>query len=118
MTNKAKVNHVEIPILDLEEAKSFYDTVFHWDMDITSMPDYGLVDDGTWVSLGFFLVKAIPPHGVNVVIEAEDIEAVLRIIEENGGSIVRGKYQIAPDIGYAADFLDVFGNQLSLFSRQ
>jgi len=111
-----KVNHVEIPILDLEKAKSFFDPIFAWNMDLKTMPDYGLVDLKDAVSLGFPLVKKIPEMGINVIFGVTNIKKTLETIVENGGKVHTPKYQITPEIGYAAEFLDCFGNRLGLFS--
>lgn len=111
-----QVNHVEIPILDLKKAKAFYDNIFEWKMDLESMPEYGLVDIKDSASLGFPIVKKIPEMGINVIFGVPDIEKTLETIVENGGKVHTPKYQITPEIGYAAEFLDCFGNRLGLFS--
>ncbi|MHA2171430.1 MAG: VOC family protein [Candidatus Kariarchaeaceae archaeon] len=113
-----KINHVEIPVTDLEKSKAFYGPIFDWDIDLEMMPNYGLVDIKGAVSIGFFIVEAIPERGINIVIEVNDIPSKLIMIKEAGGTIVREKYLIGEEIGYAADFTDIFGNQLSLFSHQ
>ena len=110
------VNHVEIPILDLKKAKSFFDAIFEWDMDIKSMPDYGLVDMKNATSIGFPIQEKIPEIGINVIFGVEDIEECLKLVNKHGGKTHVPKYQITPEIGYAAEFLDCFGNRLGLFS--
>ena len=117
-TNHGDVNHVEIPITDIKKAKSFYDEVFGWNTDTESMgPTYGIVEREGSASIGLFQVEKIPDHGINVVFTAKDINETLKVVEKAGGKIHREKYQITPEIGYAAEFLDCFGNRLSLFSR-
>ncbi|MFX0184820.1 MAG: VOC family protein [Candidatus Hodarchaeota archaeon] len=112
------VNHVEIPVLDLQKAKSFYETIFSWKVDLQSMPNYGLVEIKEAASIGFFVVEKIPNHGVNVVFEVEDITQKLKEIENAGGKIIREKYEIAPEIGFSAQFEDCFGNEFGLFSQK
>ena len=112
------VNHVEIPVLDLKGAKEFYETIFDWKVDLESMPDYGLVDQKDAASIGLFVVEKIPDHGVNVVFEVEDINQKLVEIKKANGKVKREKYEIAPEIGYSAQFQDCFGNEFGLFSRQ
>ena len=113
---KINVNHVEIPILNLEKAKEFYKSIFDWDMDIEVMPNYGLVDRTEAVSLGFPVTDKIPESGLGVVFGVENIDATLESIVKNGGKIHSPKAQITPEIGYSAEFIDCFGNKLSLFS--
>lgn len=111
------VNHVEIPVLDLEIAKKFYQTIFEWNVDLESFNDYGLVEIQNSASIGFYLVKKIPDHGINVVFEVEDIDQKLEKIIEAGGEKIREKYEIAPGIGFSAQFKDCFGNELGLFAK-
>ncbi|MFX0084856.1 MAG: VOC family protein [Candidatus Hodarchaeota archaeon] len=111
------VNHVEIPVLDLKKAQEFYETIFDWKVDLEAMPNYGLVELKDTASIGFFVVEKIPDHGINVVFEVENITEKLTEITEAGGKVKREKYEIAPEIGYSAQFLDCFGNEFGLFSR-
>ncbi|MHA2090094.1 MAG: VOC family protein [Candidatus Kariarchaeaceae archaeon] len=113
-----KVNHVEIPVTDLDKCKAFYGPIFDWNIDLEMMPNYGLVDIKDAVSIGFFVVDKIPAQGVTIVIEVDDIPAKLKLIEGAGGKTLKEKYLIAEGVGYAANFSDIFGNHLSLFSRQ
>ncbi|MHA2272207.1 MAG: VOC family protein [Candidatus Hodarchaeales archaeon] len=113
----AKVNHVEIPVLDLEKAKAFFSTIFGWQVDLESFEGYGLVDIPDSVSIGLYKVEKIPDHGINVVFEVEDINQKLKEIEAQGGETLREKQEIAPDVGYSAQFKDCFGNELGLFAR-
>ena len=112
------VNHVEIPVLELEKAKEFYKIIFDWDVDLETMPNYGLVELKGTASIGLFVVEKIPNHGINVVFEVEDIEENLKKITKAGGKVKRKKYEIAPEIGYSAQFQDCFGNEFGLFSQK
>lgn len=112
------VNHVEIPVLDLKKAKEFYQAIFDWDVDLDSMPNYGLVELKETASIGFFIVKETPRHGINVVFEVGDIDQKLKEIEKAGGKVKREKYEISPEIGYSAQFQDCFGNEFGLFSQK
>ena len=112
------VNHVEIPVLDLKKTKEFYEGIFNWKVDLDAMPNYGLVELKETASIGFYIVEKIPDHGINVVFEVEDITQKLTEIKNAGGTIKRDKYEIAPEIGYSAQFEDCFGNELGLFSSK
>ena len=112
------VNHVEIPVLDLTKAKEFYKITFEWEIDLDSMPNYGLVEIKGAASIGFFITEKIPNHGINVVFEVEDIEKTLEKVTKAGGKVKREKYEIAPEIGYSAQFQDCFGNEFGLFSQK
>jgi len=112
------VNHVEIPVLDLKKAREFYKITFDWEVDLDSMLNYGLVELKGAASIGLFIVEKIPEHGINVVFEVEDIEQMLKDIIKAGGEVKREKYEIAPEIGFSAQFQDCFGNEFGLFSQK
>lgn len=114
---KATVNHIEIPVLDLLKAKTFYKNIFGWDMDTESMGgSYGIVQEKGYASIGFPVKEKIPKRGIHVVFEVDNIDETLETIKKNGGKIEKVKYEIAPEIGCAGEFLDCFGNWLGLFS--
>ena len=115
---KHTVNHVEIPVLELKKAKEFYDQIFDWNVNLEAMPNYGLVEIKNSASIGFFVVEKIPKHGVNVVFEVDVIDLKLKEIADAGGKVIREKYEIAPNIGFSAQFQDCFGNEFGLFSQK
>lgn len=115
------VSHVELPVLDLNKAKTFFGEVFGWEIDLESFPDYGITslgDPEKSASVGLFKVDKVPEKGINVVFEVEDIEATLKKVETLKGKTVREKYLIAEEVGYAAQFTDVFGIEYGLHSRK
>ncbi|MFW9996815.1 MAG: VOC family protein [Candidatus Odinarchaeota archaeon] len=114
---KNTVCHVEIPVLDLEKAKKFYETIFDWKVDLECLPDYGMIDFGNESSVGLFKADTIPESLINVYFEVADIDDTLEQVEASGGKIVKGKTLIAPELGYSARFQDCFGNELGLHSR-
>ena len=101
-----------------ENKYNIYKEIFGWEIDIETWPNYGVVNIKDSASVGVFPVKKIPEHGMNLVLEVKDIDETLKVIEQAGGKIKRGKYQIDPEVGYSAQFLDCFGNELGLFSRE
>ncbi|MHA2105573.1 MAG: VOC family protein [Candidatus Hodarchaeales archaeon] len=115
------VSHVELPVLNFEKAKSFFGEVFGWDIDLESFPDYGLAtlgDPEKSASIGLFKVEKIPEKGINVVFEVEDVEKTLKKIENLKGKTIREKYLIAPEVGYAAQFTDIFGIEYGLHAKK
>lgn len=112
------VSHVEIPVLDVKQAKKWYESIFDWKVDNESYgPGYGFVyfkDHQT--SLGLTKVDKIPGKGINVVFEVDDIDAKLQEIEKAGGKTVSPKSLITEEVGYSAQFQDCFGNELGLHS--
>ncbi|MCY3411009.1 MAG: VOC family protein [Candidatus Heimdallarchaeota archaeon] len=109
---KSYVDHIEIPVVDLNNAKEFYKAIFEWTDDMFSNmgENYVLVSSGNGVSYGLEKVDTIPPTGFTIVMRVESIEESLEMVKNHGGEVVKEKFQIAPNIGFAAYFKDCFGN--------
>jgi uncharacterized protein len=94
---------LEIPVLDLDRAKSFYGKLFGWDFTLPSV--MGLPDEGTYL---IFSKKGTAAHGglqlvkpdvlvapkekghwaVRITITVESIDTTLAEAEKAGGEIV------------------------------
>jgi predicted enzyme related to lactoylglutathione lyase len=82
--------------------------------------DYVLVFDEkepSRPSFGLFKAESIPENKIVVTMEVEDIESTLKLVKEAGGKQTREKYEIAPEVGFAANFADCFGNAWGLHSQ-
>lgn len=111
------VNHVEIPVLDLEKAKKFFGKVFGWSEMFQDWGDtYVLVSNNEpgSISYGLDKVDEIKEGGVIVVLGVDNIDTKLEEIKKAGGEITREKFEIDPSIGFAAYFKDVFGTTFGL----
>ncbi len=108
--------HMEIPVTDLNKAKSFYSKVFGWNVDVIPEMNYALFDTGTPLpNGGFNKVDKIVTGGCLPYIRTDDIEKKLKEIEKAGGKSVTKKIEI-PQFGWSATFKDIFGNILGLFT--
>jgi len=115
----SKIVHIEIPAPDLEKAKEFYSKLFGWKVEVTPEMDYAMWSAGEDAVGGGFSKSAKPAtDGVLLHIGVDDIEAKLGEIEVAGGKIVTPKTKISDEWGYYAEFLDVFGNKLGLWSEK
>jgi len=120
------VGWFEIPVVDMDRAKEFYDTVFN--IEVT-------VQDFGGVLMGWFpyaegqsgaagsLIKndAYQPSdskGVLIYFSSVDTDSELNKIEAAGGKVIQLKTQISPDVGYMALFIDSEGNRMALHSRK
>ncbi len=117
---KSNISHVEIPVTDIAKAKEFYGKVFNWDGIMQDWSEeYILVHNEKHPerpSLGLFKVDEIPDNKIVVTMEVDDIESTMNIVKKAGGEQTREKYEIAPEIGFAANFKDCFGNVWGLHS--
>lgn len=119
------VGWFEIPVTNIERAKTFYDTVFGIEINIqdfggTLMGWFPFAEGKLGVSGSLIQNKAYTPSeskGVLIYFSSEDINTEINRVEAAGGKIVKAKTQISADIGYMALFIDSEGNRIALHSR-
>ncbi len=121
---KDAISWFEIPVLDFDRAKTFYQTIFDYEMPEMDMGP---------VKMGIFLSDR--DHGVGGAIcfgegyvpagakgpkaylnGGADLNTVLNRVTGAGGSVVVPKTMIAPDMGNFAFFTDTEGNVVGLYS--
>ena len=122
-----KVVHFEIPTDDLERAKTFYGSVFGWQLQTMNMgeEDYtiamtGPVDEKTQrptepgsINGGMTQRGGSIPAPV-ITIEVDAIDDSLKQIEAGGGGVVQARTEI-PGMGAFAYFTDSEGNVMGLW---
>ena len=123
-----KVVHFEIPADDLDRAKTFYGSVFGW--QITTMPMGGGVDytGATTTPVDEQTMMPTAPGAINgalvprgetnpasvVTIDVDAIDEALQEIEAAGGTTVMPRTAI-PGMGAFAYFKDPEGNVVGLW---
>ncbi len=121
------VGWFEIPVMDMERAKIFYETVFQikiqlQDFDGTKMGWFPMEQDKPGAAGSLIQNKdwyrPSNSDGVLVYFSSANVDNELGRIEAAGGEIMQSKTQISPDIGYMALFTDTEGNRIALHSRQ
>lgn len=113
----------EIPVGDMNRAKTFYGNTFGFTFQMQDMGDYQLAmfpSAGTdFYGAGGALMKGesyVPSHeGPAVYIASPDIEATLRKVVQNGGRVIQHKKSIGP-YGFIGVFEDSEGNRVALHS--
>ena len=119
--------HCEIRVSDKERAKTFYTTVFDWNIKPVGNGTYWLVSTGRAiydsgeVGLDAVLklregpapVDAQPINAFVCNIEVEDLDDALQRVVAAGGKIVRDK-QALEGVGFEAFCQDTEGNVFSL----
>jgi predicted enzyme related to lactoylglutathione lyase len=117
MNNHEKINYVELPAKNIEDAKSFFRRVFKWSFtdygpEYTAFSDAGL--DG-----GFFKSELCSSsvHGAAlIVVYSDNLENTSAKIEEAGGVIVKPVFEFPG--GKRFHFTDPNGNELAVWSDQ
>jgi predicted enzyme related to lactoylglutathione lyase len=121
-----KVVHFEIPADDVARAKSFYGSVFDWDLNTMQMDEgeYTIatttpVDDSMMptepggINGGLMERSDLTPSPV-ITIDVDDIDRSLKDVEAAGGSTVTPRTPI-PGMGAFAYFKDPEGNVMGLW---
>ena len=122
-----KVVHFEIPAEDLDRAKSFYGSVFGWDLTTVPMPggEYTTistvpVDPATQIPTepgainGGMVPRDERTPAPVITVDVEHIDEALAQIEARGGTTVTPRTEI-PGMGAFAYFTDPEGNVLGLW---
>lgn len=111
---------LEIPVLDMNRAVSFYNTVFDIDLKIEdhAQSQMAVLAQGSEIT-GAALVKRaeLKPSAEGMIIylnAGKDIEVILKKVKSAGGKIILSKTKVSGDYGYHALFLDSEGNRLGL----
>jgi len=121
-----EVGHFEIPADRTDRARKFYSTTFGWKMNEMPGFDYTMVSTGPVDakgtptkpgSIGGGIGKRAGPleHPV-VTILVDDLAAVEKTIEKNGGKIIQRKQPIGDgSMGFTGYFKDTEGNTVGLY---
>ncbi len=125
--SKHKVVHFEIPSSDAKKSKAFYEKVFGWKvveddesgymMAMTTEVDKdSMTPTETGGINGGFYKRESKKDQPTFVIETDSIDKSLKDIEKAGGKASTPKHAIG-EYGFMADFVDVDGNEISLWEN-
>lgn len=118
------VGWFEIPVNDMDRAKTFYETVFK--VEIRDVEFGGLKmgwfpdNDGAYGATGTLIKEKsyIPSkEGTLVYFMSEDVQIELDRVEAAGGKIGLQKTKISDDNGFMGMFIDSEGNRIALHSE-
>lgn len=117
------INWFELPMMDEERAKKFYENVFGIEMSRVEAPDAVMLffrrsGDDPGVTGGALVRSEYHRPGLQggiVYLNATpSIDATLDKIVAEGGQVLFPKTQISPELGYSAIFMDSEGNKVGL----
>ena len=119
------INWFEIPVLDFNRAKTFYSTLFAFEMEVMEMgPEkMGILPSNLQrggISAVIFFGKDYRPNadGIKIYLNRDpELNNILNRVETAGGKIVQEKTQITPEIDYMTVFQDIEGNTINLHSH-
>mgnify|MGYP001821469357 CR=1 FL=1 len=116
------VHWFEIPTLDLERAKGFYQEVLQLEFQYLEMPDSKMLMFGDPEGIGsggcLFQQDGSNPttDGTVVYFSSEDLSVPLSRVEDAGGQVLIPKTDIG-EFGFFAHIIDSEGNKIGLHSR-
>lgn len=124
-TSKNAIAWFEIPVIDFERAKTFYEKIFDFEMPEMDMPgirmgilphnrEEGGVGGAICFGDGYLPAGASGPK--MYLDGGNDLNTVLHRVPDAGGQVVFPKTEIGPDMGQFAFFTDSEGNVVGLYS--
>lgn len=123
--SKHIISWFELPVSDMDRAKTFYETIFDIELNLMILGENFkmAVFPGGQSVVGGALVwnedwyKPSNTHGPLIHLNANpDLQSVQDKIEGAGGTVSIPKRQIGPENGYMAVFDDTEGNRVALHS--
>ncbi len=113
----------EIPVVDFDRAKRFYNAIFDFVMPEIQMGPgrMGILlhEQGKGVGGAIVWSEGCVPATTGTLVYlagGKDLSVVLDRVAVAGGSVLRAKTMISPDMGYMGMFVDTEGNRVGLHS--
>jgi predicted enzyme related to lactoylglutathione lyase len=114
------IEWMDLPAPDPIEAARFYEAVFGWKIQRDpTFPDYPMfMDTSDRVGGGFMRSgKPAAEGGVMFYITVDDVDDALSEVKAHGGSVIKGRTEISPTVGWFGIFRDPAGNAMGLYQK-
>ncbi len=115
MNTHNKINYIEIPVKDINSAKTFFSDVFGWSFTDYG-PEYASFSEG--VDGGFYkadLSVSTKSGSPLIVLYSKNLEASLSKVETSGGKILKPVFEFPG--GQRFHFSDPNGNEYAVWSE-
>jgi predicted enzyme related to lactoylglutathione lyase len=111
------IHHFSINADDVQRAQQFYAKVFGWKFEAWGPPGFFMIQTGTDKEPGIQgslqgrreLVKGQRMTGFECTVSVDDVDAIAKAVEANGGKVIMPKVTI-PTVGRLIFFQDPEGN--------
>lgn len=116
--NSNPINFFEIPVTDFERARSFYQTVTGWKLEVMEMNGFrfGFFPRGDFVGGAIVQGEGYQPSRSGTLVYLNgggDFDGMLARAEQAGGSVAMPRTSIG-EHGFIARFVDTEGNLVAL----
>ncbi|MGA9237861.1 VOC family protein [Robiginitalea sp.] len=121
------ISWVEIPVVDMDRAKQFYESIFEIEIEVHQFKELLMgwfpFADGKPGASGSLVRHSgayVPSDTMGPVVyfSCDDVQHVLDRVEGAGGQIMQPKTQISEAIGFMGILSDTEGNRIALHSRK
>ena len=122
---KNSINWFEIPVADFGRATKFYGALYQTELYTDKMGDFDMgflpmsQEDKTAVGGALVAGDGYVPSQEGTVVYlngGDDLQAILDRVEGAGGKVLVPKFEITPEYGHCAFFLDSEGNKVGIHS--
>ncbi len=113
-SGETRIDYVEFPVTDVQQAKRFYGDVFGWTFEDFGEA-YASFSCGNLTG-GFAKTEVVKGGGVLIVLYAKDLVEMEQRIARAGGRIVRQAFSFPG--GRRFHFADPSGNELAVWSEK
>jgi len=111
-TKDNRIDYIELPTVDLTEAKRFYGKVFGWTF-VDYGPDYTSFNDGR-LDGGFRKEPTVQSGGPLIILYSLNLELIKEKVRSAGGTIIKDIFEFPG--GRRFHFTDPSGNELAIWS--
>lgn len=117
MAKKMPVVYWEINAVDGESLSEFYEEVFDWETKVSDTGFHSFKSgDPKGINGGIFTGKGVLPTHRALYIEVEDINEIIKRVQDHGQEILQGPFKSGNTI--LAFFTDPEGHMIGLIQRE
>jgi len=103
----------EVPVQDLEKAKTFYTAVFGWGYAPFGEGYEGILAGEQMIG-GLSTSEEPVTDGVRIYVQVDDMEGTFAKVESSGGAVKTPRTEIGGDMGWWGNFTDPEGRVIGL----
>ena len=114
MRPENRIDYVEIPVTDMNKARSFFEAMFGWEFQEWG-DEYFSFNDGRFDGGMRLATESAPSTGVLLVFFSKDLERDVRRVKELGGTISQEIFSFPG--GRRFHFIDPVGTEFAIWGE-